>query len=621
MRTLPVMLLVLFCTACGGMETTPYQNLDAGYVGISACADCHPDKVATFTQSQMGRSWELAKPINSSADFENPTPVYDDFNDLYYVGLQKGEDLYVVEYRLSGQDTVHKRVEKIDYIVGSGHHTNSHIMDVNGYLYQLPLTWYAQEGRWDLPPGFKGPNNSRFDRPIPLKCITCHNAMPGYIEGSENRYVSVPHGIDCERCHGPGAMHVASVRSGNAVNTLLEADYTIVNPARLPVSEQFDICQSCHLQGASISRPGRRVTDFRPGLPLTEIKNVFWPRYADSLHQFLMASHPDRLRQSACYQDSETMTCSTCHDPHVPIESMAENHYQNVCQSCHTGSEARPACPTEEAALGMDCTGCHMPVSGSQDIPHVTITDHFIRSSGLDMAPLGRPSDFVRMASLVDSSPTDAEIAAGFLTYYETVTNAPGFLDSAAVYLYRADLSGEDVDVQRIRLNFLRGDFAAVLRIAQTMSMSLDAWTAYRIGDSFLQTQMPEQAVPYLERALQVAPEHLRFMVRLGVAYSQSGRFSEALTTFNDAIERNPKQADARNNRGYTHVLSGSLRRAEEDFQAALALDPDLESAIANLASLYLNTGRMGEARRYAQRLIQIDSFNPQYRQLWDIVK
>ena len=95
--------------------------------------------------------------------------------------------------------------------------------------------------------------------------MTCHNAMPAYVEGSENRYVSVPHGIDCERCHGPGSLHIESVMSGNAVNTSMEADYTIVNPARLSVEQQFDICQGCHLQGASVNKAGHTFADFRPG--------------------------------------------------------------------------------------------------------------------------------------------------------------------------------------------------------------------------------------------------------------------------------------------------------------------------------------------------------------------
>ena len=619
-----VFLLLLFCAACRFSEEIPYRNLSADYVGIDACADCHPDKVATFTQSQMGRSWELAKPANSSADFENPTPVYDKFNDLYYEGIRKGEDLYVMEYRLSGADTVHKRVEKIDYIVGSGHHTNSHIMDVNGYLYQMPLTWYVQEGKWDLPPGFKGPNNSRFDRPIPLKCMTCHNAMPEYVEGSENRYVSVPHGIDCERCHGPGSLHIESIRSGNAVNVSVEADYTIVNPARLSVEDQFDICQSCHLQGVSVDKPGHGFADFRPGMSLADIENVFWPRYADSLRQFVMASHPDRLRQSACFKASETMTCITCHDPHVAIETMAENHYRDVCQSCHRESETSLTCPTEEAALGIDCTSCHMPVSGSQDIPHVTITDHFIRSPDSDLSEVINPeaqADLVRMASLVDESPTDTEIAEGFMSYYETITNTPGFLDSAAVYLRRADHAGENVDKELVRMHFLRGEPTSVLRIARNMKKTSDAWTAYRIGESYLSEQMPQQAIPYLQQALQAAPEHLRFMIRLGVAYSESGRISEAILILDDALRRNPKQSEGYNNRGYAHVLNRHFDQAEEDFKEAIALDPDLELALANLASLYFNTNRRDEARIYAQRLIQIDPANSQYRRLWELVQ
>ena len=622
--TIASVLLLVF-VACEQQPPSPFQNLNADYVGIDACAACHPDKAATFTQSQMGRSWELARPVNSKADFDNPTPVYDDFNDLYYEALRKGEELYVVEYRLSGQDTVHKRVEQIDYIVGSGHHTNSHIMDVNGYLYQMPLTWYVQEGKWDLPPGFIGPNNNRFDRPIPLKCMSCHNAMPAYVEGSENRYVSVPHGIDCERCHGPGSLHIESVSGGNAVNTRLEADYTIVNPARLSVEQQFDICQGCHLQGASVNKPGHTFADFRPGMPLSDIENVFWPRYADSLRQFVMASHPDRLSQSACFQASEAMTCSTCHDPHVPIEAMAEDHYRDVCQSCHTGSESSLVCPTPEAAAGADCTSCHMPVSGSQDIPHITITDHFIRSPGSDVSEVvssEAQADFVRMASLIDESPSDAEIAAGFLTYYETITNAPGFLDSAAVYLRRADRAGENVDVQLIRMHFLKGEATSVLRIARNLEESIsDAWTAYRIGEAYLTQEMPESAITYLEQAMQLAPEHLRFMVRLGVAYSNAGQVSEALAIFDEALERNPKQAEVYNNRGYAQVLNRDFERAEEDFKAAIALDPDIIMAIANLASLYYNTNRLEDARIYAQRLIQLDGANPQFKRLWELVR
>jgi len=81
-------------------------------------------------------------------------------------------------------------------------------MNENGYLTQVPMTFYTQKGTWDLPPGFENGANSRFDRKIELECMSCHNGYPQMAEGSENKYDKVATGIDCERCHGPGEMHV-----------------------------------------------------------------------------------------------------------------------------------------------------------------------------------------------------------------------------------------------------------------------------------------------------------------------------------------------------------------------------------------------------------------------------
>ncbi|MBT8400952.1 MAG: pilus assembly protein TadD, partial [Rhodothermia bacterium] len=187
-----------------GLVITPgtYVNLDpdVAYVGQAACARCHPDKAETYVHSEMGRSFKMATLENSAADFSKMSPVYDPHRDFYYKAFNRDQDLYIHEYRLQNGDTVHSRVEKIDYIVGSGQHTNSHIMEENGYLFQMPLTWYVQDGKWDLPPGFEDGVNKRFDRAIEVECMSCHNATPDYVPGSGNRYDEVPLGIDCERC-------------------------------------------------------------------------------------------------------------------------------------------------------------------------------------------------------------------------------------------------------------------------------------------------------------------------------------------------------------------------------------------------------------------------------------
>ena len=619
-----------------------YLNLNdtAVYVGKEVCGTCHSENYNSFIQAEMGRSFRPATLTNSNADFSTNTPIYDPHSDFYYLPFNNEDALYLMEYRLNGQDTVHKRIEKIDYIVGSGQHTNSHIMEENGYLYQMPLTWYAQDGKWDLPPKFAGGNNSRFSRPIPEQCMSCHNAVSPFVKGSENRFTEVAHGIDCERCHGPGSFHVEEKMAGKMVDIAREIDYTIVNPAKLPVDLQFDICQNCHMQGVSVFKPGKSIHDFRPGLPMSAIQNVFWPRYADSIQVFTMASHPDRLKMSACFQEShartdsyEAMTCITCHDVHVSIETLGPAFYNETCQSCHTPVQQN-LCTEEQnarAATNDNCISCHMPISGSEDIPHVRVTDHFIRTpdskeeSILSTEEMQEQKQFVGMASLVESSPSARDIAESYLTYYEEVTNHPGFIDSAQVYLAIAqnESSRQDVAGLWIWSWFWEQDYRAIINLAQSIDITtiVDAWTLYRIGEAYLAVDQPGEAIRYLEQARQIAPNHLRFLNKLASAYRNNGQLQQALSLHNQILEANPKFDTAYNDRGFTYLLLGDFDAAEADFHSALSLDPDIAAALGNLASLYLNTERKAEARPYAQRLLTLYPNNPDYLRLWNLVR
>ncbi len=624
-----------------------YLNLDsdASYVGIDVCKTCHVAQYDTFIQAEMGRSFRSATLSNSDANFEDPSPVFDEASNLHYLPYHDGEDLFIMEYQLSGsdtssrRDTVYKRIEKIDFIVGSGQHTNSHIMDENGYLYQMPLTWYAQDGKWDLPPRFDEGNNFRFSRPIPQQCMGCHNAMPVFVEGSENRFKKVPPGIDCERCHGPGSFHVTEMQAGRVVSTADAIDYSIVNPAKLPVDQQFDICQNCHLQGVSVFKPGKTALDFRPGRNMTDIQNVFMPRYADSVEVFKMASHPDRLKMSSCFRESqaaadeyEPLTCVTCHDPHVSIKVLGPDVYNEACQSCHTPA-SDDLCTEEEAVRalsGNNCISCHMPVSGSEDIPHVRITDHFIRVVESDAPPILTPEEmaaqkrFIGLASLVEDSPSPRDIAEGYLGYYEEVTNDPVFLDSALVYLKMAekDQSREELAQLWIWAWFWRGDQELIVNLANSIDEKLipDGWTFYRIGEASLAMGQPKEAVHYLELAVNRSPEHLRFRNKLASAYMNDGQLDRALETYDDVLKANPKFEISYNDRGYTRLQMGDFSGAELDFLAALSMDPNASKSLANLASLYFNTNRKSESIPYMRRLLELEPNNSEYQRLWELL-
>ncbi len=636
------LVLVLALGGCGrGDSEAPgdqrYLNTsaDARYLGIDACKSCHADKFSTFQHTGMGMSFKAASLQLSVADWESPEAVYDPHADLHYQPFHRGDELFVREYRLRGGDTVHVREERIDYIVGSGQHTNSHIMNVNGYLYQMPLTWYAQEGRWDLPPGFEDGNNTRFSREIPLECMTCHNARPGYVPNSGNRFAHVPQGIDCEQCHGPGSIHVALMERGEVVDTSTAIDYSIVNPGNLSMNLQFDVCQRCHMQGMAVLEEGKSFLDFRPSTPLENTLNVYWPRYSDSLSSFIMASHPDRLQMSPCFAASHSddtsyqpMTCVTCHDPHVSVRVTGPETFNRACQTCHT--PAHDNLCTESLAVrervGDDCASCHMPKASSLDIPHVTITDHFIRVvEELPEEVVEEQREFLGIASLVDANPTTLNLAKGYLTYFEQFDSQPKFLDSAAVNLERVrqESGGSGHLETEVRLAFLQGAYDRLASLARSISPEEvdDPWTLYRIGEAFRQTGGPTQAVAFLEQAVRIAPDHLEFRAKLGNAYVRNGNPSAALEQFNLVVEANPKFESAYNNRGFIKLASGDFESAEADFVRALELNPDAEQALANLASLYFNTGRAADARPLAERLLSLSPENPQYRQLWQALQ
>ncbi len=642
MKRLPFVLLLLLA-ACTNRpqpdaEAPRYRNMDLSveFVGKEACRGCHPDKYASYVQSEMGRSFKRATFSNSDARWDGAAPVYDAASDLYYQPFRRGEALFVKEYRLSGRDTVHARTERIDYIVGSGQHTNSHMYDVNGYVYQIPMTWYVQKQRWDLPPGFHAGNNTRFDRAIQLECMTCHNARPTYVAGSENRFTHIPNGIDCESCHGPGALHVREKGAGEIVDTSQAPDYSIVNPRRLPVERQFDICQRCHMQGAAVLADDKTFLDFRPGGNLDAFTNVYWPRDADSVRQFIMASHPDRLKMSPCFKATwaregaaGAMTCITCHDPHVSVKQRGADAYNQPCRTCHTPPRGDVCAeePAVRARNGDNCFACHMPTSGSSDIPHVQITDHYIRKPDRQAPPEATPAlqKFYGMASLINKAPTAKDMADGYLTYYEQFKPKAYYLDSAAVYLERArrqEASRASLPDSWVRLWFLQGDYRAITSYAATASPErLQPWTRYRIGEAFLKQGDAAGAVPWLEAAAAGAPQHLRFKSRLAYAYAGRREPERALALQNEILALNPKFWLAYNDRGYLRALSGDLDAARMDFRQALGLNPDEEQTLANLASLYLNTGRKQEARPHARRLLELAPQNAQYRELWRLVQ
>ena len=625
--------LVSFCAPQNEQKQASAEFLNhndtVDYVGIETCRQCHADIYNSFVKTGMGSSFGPADTMKSAMQLTGDSALYDTYTKFHYQPYWEGNKLFIKEFRLKGKDTAHLIKQYVDYIVGSGQHTNSHIYEVNNYLYQAPFTWYAQKGKLDMPPGFEKGGNSRFSRLIGLECMSCHNAMPtGFVKGSDNKFRNVPHGIDCERCHGPGELHVKGVQQGKVVDTAERTDYRIVNPAKLEAQLQFEICQRCHLQGNAVLQPGKSFFDFKPGMHLDSVMNVYLPKYSNAEDEFIMASHVDRFKQSRCFQATEQFNCIDCHNPHVSVKETKIAKFNNTCQSCHEQGSPEFCTATAEklAAAENNCVQCHMPSSGSEDIPHVSIHDHRIQIPRKEKDTAGL-KEFLGLFAINNEQPEPYSKARAYLQQYERFEKKPLYLDSAQFWI--AKLSSEYRSAELgIYLNFLKKNYREIQNIAQQYGFSnlqqklhkttfdnQHAYTAYRVAEALAQVDNQERAVEFAAKSVELAPYVLDFRNKYASLLIATGEQFAAEDQWAFVLEENPYHRESLNNYGYYLLRAGRPEKGTKLIKRAVERYPDYEMAWLNLASAYLMQENYEKAKSCLEQVLRINPNNRRARQ------
>ncbi len=338
-----------------------------------SCAECHQAVCSAHGASSMGKdwsSWSAGTPAENRAPGRHAAiPSGDVF---YQVEMIDGRH-FQREYRVDsdGKEVLLNRHEA-KWIVGSGHLGRSYLREENGYLFQLPVSWYGQKGLWDLSPGYRPGNHARFGRPILAECVACHSGVHAPRPGSSFAFDALPErGIGCQRCHGPSAGHVAYQRHGTSA-----AD-PMTKLSALPPARQQDICLQCHaVADQKVWRDGRDPWSFRPGDALSDHRlDFFAPK-----DEFGSTAHAPRSMASKCFVASGgKMTCVHCHDPHRPQSELTHAHYNAKCDSCHQQTPCGRTLAKTETARGGDCVACHMPRRPDALIPHTGATEHHIR--------------------------------------------------------------------------------------------------------------------------------------------------------------------------------------------------------------------------------------------------
>lgn len=609
---------------------------DAGYIDPSACAGCHAEIAESYSRTGMGRSFYRALPGKVTADFTTNNTYYHKPSDRHYAMLTRDGKYYARRHQLDSQGHEINVVEKeIHYVMGSGNRARSYLhRRPDDTLAEIPVGWYAERGGfWAMSPGYDQPQHNGFRREVSFSCMSCHNGYPGVppgadLPGRDARFSgTIPEGIDCQRCHGPGRAHVEAIASAGSEEEIRES---ILNPADLPADRQLELCMQCHLETTSrrlphsLSAAGRGTFSYRPGEPLADyILHFDHAPGKGPDDKFEIAHAAYRLRMSACFQQTQgaagAMTCTTCHDPHNALRGEeASRHYVEVCEGCHEPELSRLA-EQGSHTTERNCLDCHMPKRRTDDVVLVAMTDHHIQRHKPNrdlLAPLkerGSETTAYR-GDVVPYYPRDfGEVERGDLYLAVAQVKEESNLAEGIERL------AEAIDQHRPQ----EGDFYFQLaeayrkagRQAEALSMYEEATkrdpghqeARRNYGVALAYAGKEAEGAAVIERLLSGHPNDPRALNNLGEVLLALGRVSEARDRLQEAVRLNPDIPDAHNNLALAQWRLGETEAAMNSTREALRTEPDHLLAHDTLANLLLAAGRAGEAEAHFREAVRLD--------------
>ena len=105
-----------------------------------------------------------------------------------------------------------------------------------------------------------------------------------------------------------------------------------------------------------------------------------------------------------------------------------------------------------------------------------------------------------------------------------------------------------------------------------------------------------DEAVELYLEAESLAPKKPKLDLQLAPAFANAGKYAQSLQRYERILKRNPKNAAIINNYAYTLMEAGNLKKAESEFQRAIAIQPDFANASTNLGLLLAQQKRYDAA-------------------------
>jgi tetratricopeptide (TPR) repeat protein len=523
-------------TADGAAQSaTVVRTFAERFVGLETCGECHADKVESFSRTAHAESLRVASGAEIWGDFGPDKRVMRTRrSDLWYEVAANERGMFQTSFEGTPQGMV-RTTQRADLVMGSGKLALSYLYWHGDKLYQMPLVYFIPLENWTNAPGF----SDRFawwERPITPRCLECHATYFEHVPGTENTYRqdNFIAAISCERCHGRGSEHVAFHRA--------HPDATrgerIVDPRLLSRERQLDNCSLCH---GAVGRPIEPSFSYTAGEPLA--KSFRFEGRAADVGLVHTVNQLDRLGQSKCFLQTPSMTCTTCHDPHVAERGDLQKH-SNRCLECHDPG-SHPAAEKFGPRLATNCIDCHMAFKDDQSLEFKTST-----------------GDKLKLVQLRD-------------------------------HLISVDTARSDEVLHRWRAGAADLTFEQRLReFATTRLATAKAAHAQKL----LQAGDQQGARRFLEESVATKPDFAPALTGLGIVLYTAGDEAAARERFEQAIAVDAKYVPALTNLAILEVNAGQFAAAIQRCRTVLEIDPQNSEALFCLANCAAKEGKFAAA-------------------------
>jgi hypothetical protein len=545
------------------------------FVGSSVCGECHAEIWERYQSHPMART---LREVGSAEEIEDYTrePAFSRGKREYRAERNDGKVVHHESQRDAQGKVIYDQGVEIRYAIGSGRHGRSYLIDRDSRLFASSISWYSQPGRWDLSPGYESEGHKRFERPVVDRCVACHAGRSVPDQQWVDRFgkpAILEFGIGCERCHGPGASHVAHQRSAGA------GDDPIVNPIALAVPLRESVCNQCHLHGdEELLRYGRTDFDFRPGMHVGDVWSIL---VSESDESMATASQVQQMRSSACYKKSGgQLGCVSCHDPHsVPERSDRDQFYRRRCLACHQETDCDEPVSRRLITTPADsCIVCHMPQFPASDLVHLAQTEH--RVPKIPATPDAKKRVVPRKGqrNLVLFDEANAPLSELEWARFKGVlqareAEASGSLEPArrtqqllAPVVAAAADDRLSIDAFAVALA-LQDDLASAKGYWQHLAQlsPVHESTLLSLAKVCEMQNEPKRSLAYIDRLVDANPGNEHFRLFRSRLYLALGRSQEAVAEARRAVEINPSA------REYYWQLAIALRAAGLEREAAQA--------------------------------------------------